>query len=307
MTLDQRFDPSYRGFASDLIPPVSEMQFSGGYTDVTQCAEVSSDLLKAVQVEVAAVASETQSNYDAYHNGRWRLLALVNSTGDSFDTSFIDTAIGQPTEILKAMTATTRLLDTYFTLANVVTARIARFEPGGNLWEHADINPTIPAAYPPRRYHVPIFGDPEAVFVSSAHRVFMAPGYVWKMEDITTAHGITHGGNTDRVHIIVDYRGPLMNALSECRIDPQFVHALPRVDEQTIEAIVKRAKECVIAGEIEYMEDGMRSLFFRVDLGGVPTHALVRDVYCDLGEGWESKVEEWDHRLTLHMHGDRGG
>jgi len=296
-------DQSYRNFASDLIPLPSLATDITGYGDVVQVAPVDPALLAVVKGEVGGVVGRAKSNYDKYHDGRWKLLALVNGSGDSQDTTLADSTEGKPTEVLQKMPATTALLEETFAMSSIVSARIARFQPGGNLWEHADLTPMEKQETRPLRHHIPTHTEPGAVFVSNGYRVHMAPGSVWRIDDIGRAHGVTHEGTRDRIHLMVDYRGDLRTAYDQPHLDPSYVQRLPEIGKDIIQTITNRAANLIEDGQEAFAENGVHSLFFRVALGGISTHEIIRDAYASLGLNWSHKVDEWNDKIALYMQG----
>jgi hypothetical protein len=79
--------------------------------------------------------------------------------------------------------------------------RLMRLTPGSTIKEHRDHD--LDAEHGAVRIHIPILTNPQVVFEVNRVPVEMAPGEAWYLR-LADPHRVFNGGDSDRVHLVVD-------------------------------------------------------------------------------------------------------
>lgn len=109
------------------------------------------------------------------------------------------TAQYQDTAALKACPYFQKVIDTFECPKESI--RIMRMSPGGEMKIHTDLN----CGYEDGvfRTHIPIKTNDQVRFMVDGSPVKMSPGETWYI-NANLPHGVTNGGETDRVHLVLD-------------------------------------------------------------------------------------------------------
>jgi Aspartyl/Asparaginyl beta-hydroxylase len=132
--------------------------------------------------------------------GDWSGLALRSLTGDAEDISphgtaeeFKDTSLMEHCPHLRAVVGTFQL--------PVKSVRLLRLEAGSRVNEHSD--PDLGLADGQLRIHVPVMTSEQVEFVVANRRLMLREGESWYI-DFSQRHRIYNGGDSDRIHLIID-------------------------------------------------------------------------------------------------------
>ncbi len=102
-------------------------------------------------------------------------------------------------------------------------ARLMRLDPGSEILTHTD--PDLAAEEGWARLHVPISTNPGVRFVLNGRPVIMGEGEFWYLR-LSDPHSVTNGGDTPRVHLVVD--APVGEGLARLLEGPGWIDAAPR-------------------------------------------------------------------------------
>ena len=92
---------------------------------------------------------------------------------------------------------------------------LARMAPGGVIHPHQDTNP---AARWPHKIQVPIITNDQVAFFIDGVAYNLAEGKAVEVNNMAT-HGVTNGGEADRIHLIFEYYDP-------DQPEPEWIEAL---------------------------------------------------------------------------------
>lgn len=137
------------------------------------------------------------------YEGDWSVLPLRAPRGathavrmiysDPMATDYVDTPFLARAPQLQAMLA---LFD-----CPLQSVRLMRLTPGSTINEHCDFD--LDAALGRARLHIPLSTNDAVAFKLNGSAVEMVPGSVWYLR-LADPHCVHNGGNTDRVHLVVD-------------------------------------------------------------------------------------------------------
>lgn len=268
---------------------------------VAQLTPIAPENLSKMRQEVL-VAMELgilATNYRDWQNGSWKLLSLLNSSGDPSDTTVRETEAVRPTEVLEKMPAVRQTLEDIFPPNSVTLARLAIMEPGGRLWEHSDYTELDPEGPRRVRYHIPIQTDERAVIVTQGYEIFMREGSLW-MLDPKLPHGVHHDGVVDRVHILIDaqsnskaYKG----YLEEKNLSP-----LEQMDRFHVEDCIESIVNMIKKGNHKGAESFGLNLFFQYILpDGLTTYTIIAEAYRRTGDNEQHRV--WTEKNAKYLGG----
>jgi len=268
---------------------------------IAQVGTIPLDDIANMRSELQPYLGDTLPNYEDYQRGgQWKLLALLNGSGDPHDTTVREGGQAVPTPVLDSMPTVQGVLNRFFPPANIILARVARFSPGGRLWEHVDYT-ELDEATPRTRFHIPIQTEPSAVFVTGGHRVHMGLGGLWAINP-RGAHGIAHDGQQDRVHIIVDATVDDNLAQSPGKLDPQYVEKLPVLTDKAVADITNRLAALVINGKPDVAVDTGLNLFYKVELpSSHTTHQIIAAAFAKAGD--PERHQQWLENNAKYMGG----
>ncbi|MHC8347116.1 aspartyl/asparaginyl beta-hydroxylase domain-containing protein [Pseudomonas sp. RT6P73] len=85
----------------------------------------------------------------------------------------------------------------------IVSARLLRLGPGGQIHEHRDYDLGEPDA--DLRLHIPLLSPPRVDFMLDGQRMPMAAGECWFL-DLSRPHRVDNRGTQARVHLVLDCR-----------------------------------------------------------------------------------------------------
>lgn len=138
-----------------------------------------------------------------YHDGRWKLLALVAPGGRSDFLHDGKAGYGaEPpakTEILKNAPYFEEVLDWF--PAEVLRARVSVLPPGARVLRHYD--PVESIDFGVLRLHVPVVTHEKVVFYLGGRRQSWREGEAW-YGDFTFPHHIVNDSPISRVHLLID-------------------------------------------------------------------------------------------------------
>jgi hypothetical protein len=152
-------------------------------------------------------------HYAEYQSGGWWTCSLLGSSGDATNGEVRDTTDPVETDALAQLPTTRDLLRNL--PLHYMTARLARLDPSGALWEHRDYQDLQPVGR--HRIHLPIETNQNAFLVSGGQRYHMDSGVFWIFRP-TDAHGACNGGERPRLHLIMDV------------YDNEYLHGVLRAD-----------------------------------------------------------------------------
>ncbi len=279
----------------DLNPARSELLKS-----IAQVGTVALEDIHEIIAELAPYLDGARANYDDYQNGHWKLLALYNNSGDIHDTTVRENSAVQATQLLDAMPTARKVIGSFFPEDHIALARVARFSPGGRLWEHVDYT-ELDEKTPCLRFHIPLVTEPEAIFVTGGHRIHMGAGNLWVINP-RGAHGIAHEGSRDRIHLIVDAMVDETLALEPGRLDAEFVQKLEPLTAEQLERCRRGLAEFILKGRVHEAENNALNMFYRFGLPhGQTTHGLLAAAYAEAGD--QAGNARWLEKNELYMHG----
>jgi Aspartyl/Asparaginyl beta-hydroxylase len=162
--------------------------------------------LPLMQQEVMALTSTGwKLHYNTKHyEGGWSILPLrsVNGSVDNLFSVHADAAGQMPyldTVLLQQCPYITALLNTFeCTLQSV---RLMKLEAGAIIKEHSDYSLEFEEGEV--RLHIPVFTNEKVDFYLDDERIPMKAGECWYM-NLSLNHRVTNGGDTDRIHLVVD-------------------------------------------------------------------------------------------------------
>lgn len=86
---------------------------------------------------------------------------------------------------------------------DIVSARLLRLGPGGQIHEHRDYDLGEPGA--DLRLHIPLLSPPQVDFMLDGQRMPMAAGECWFL-DLSRPHRVDNRDGSARVHLVLDCR-----------------------------------------------------------------------------------------------------
>jgi len=89
----------------------------------------------------------------------------------------------------------------FFGEVGIKQAMLTRLSSGSEIRKHKDKGPITRKAH---RIHVPIITNTECIFTVEKEKVHMGQGQIWAIDNVGKYHSVKNGGNTDRVHLIID-------------------------------------------------------------------------------------------------------
>ncbi len=140
-----------------------------------------------------------KQNYD----GEWSALPLRASATARHPIQMIYPAPGVTefvdTDWRARMPGMSAVIDAF--ACPVRTVRLMRLAAGSVIKEHEDFELDVADGF--ARIHVPVVTNPDVDFRLNGERVVMAPGEAWYLR-LSDRHSVTNGGNTARVHLVID-------------------------------------------------------------------------------------------------------
>jgi Aspartyl/Asparaginyl beta-hydroxylase len=132
--------------------------------------------------------------------GDWSGLALRSRMGDANDISPHGTAAEFKNTPLMEQCPHLRAVVEAFQFP-VKSVRLLRLKAGSRVNEHSD--PDLGLADGQLRIHVPVMTSEQVEFVVANRRLILREGESWYI-DFSQRHRIYNGGDTDRIHLIID-------------------------------------------------------------------------------------------------------
>jgi len=139
------------------------------------------------------------------YEGDWTVLPLRAAAGETHPirmiypdlgaARFVDTALLGRTTYLREVLGAFR--------CPLRCVRLMKLAAGSRIKAHCD--PGLDAENEFVRLHVPISGDDGVAFFVNEERVPMTPGSLWYLR-LTDPHRVEHGGEVDRVNLVIDAR-----------------------------------------------------------------------------------------------------
>jgi hypothetical protein len=247
---------------------------------VSQLTPIDDATLQAVRAEVRSLEESWTNVYSEYHTGGWQTLSLLNNTSEPTDTVITDCDPVE-TSLLARMPHTRALLKRLgFTYMWV---RLAKLEPNAFMLEHRDYKELKRVGR--LRLHIPIITNAAAAIVIERLKIFIAPGYVWKLNPVFP-HAANNFGAEPRIHLILDcYVDERLTAmLREETLDESFVQYLPSPTRAELDRAVTEAARLARFGDFEMAEHSLLKLFHFYHLKEGFAYELVARMYDSLGD-----------------------
>lgn len=207
---------------------------------VIRCAKLDLPVdSESMAADVAALPDHWRPHFQrAHYDGEWTVLPLRSLGGRAEE--LLPFALGgaaaeyAATPLLESCPGVARFLDSL--ACPVMSARLLKLERGAVIKPHRDAELAFENGE--ARLHVPIVTNPEVEFFIEDERVVMEPGTCWYVNANLT-HGVTNGGETDRVHLVVDCRVDdwLRARFSTAEISYSVVRRDPNEARQMIELL----------------------------------------------------------------------
>jgi hypothetical protein len=224
------------------------------------------------------------------------MVSLINDTGRALDTSIRD-GVPQPTDLLLSLPATRQLLQSL--RLKFFWARAVKLEPDSYIWEHVDYFELKKRGRV--RLHIPLLTNERARLVLEAMSVFLAPGFLWKL-DPQTIHAAANQGDTPRIHLMLDClsdAGELPGLLAREDLPEDYVDELPALSERELAAVTARARDAVRLGHHERAHHLLLRLFHSYSLPPGFTLTQIVELYQNLA--LPAYEQEWSERKRRFM------
>jgi len=79
---------------------------------------------------------------------------------------------------------------------------LTRLKAGDEIKRHKDKGPITATSH---RVHLSIITNDLCIFSVGDESVNMTPGSIWAIDNVDKYHSVSNGGETDRIHIIIDF------------------------------------------------------------------------------------------------------
>lgn len=201
-----------------------------------------------------------QSDYD----GDWNSLSLRSISGRANDILSVGGADNYRDTPLMAMCDHMRAAVDAFAFPKT-SVRLLRLGAGARIKEHVDAD--LGLADGELRIHVPVTTNDKVEFVVSERRLVLGAGEAWYI-DFSKPHRIYNGGETDRVHLVIDgemndWVLELLERASRDVVTESFAadarEQLLRFREQVFEDTGLQAELLGVASRVELIEAMVRA------------------------------------------------
>ncbi|MCJ1239375.1 hypothetical protein MMC14_007371 [Varicellaria rhodocarpa] len=180
---------------------------------------------------------------------------------------------------------------------------MARNDSDSWLWEHRDYV-ELDEEKKRLRLHVPLITNPKYIIHFSHFTVFMAPGWIWKL-DPTVSHAISNTSIDSRTHLILDcYKNrTLRKMLSSEMLEAEHMQPLPLLDAEERRKLLTQAQNLFTRGS-EKAEAHLLKAFHKFDLGKETSYDLLIDLYREMG--FRTRENYWiTEQITRIYHRDK--
>ncbi|KAF2392080.1 aspartyl/asparaginyl beta-hydroxylase domain-containing protein [Pseudomonas frederiksbergensis] len=165
---------------------------------------VTVDLPLLLQALAAIGEDEWHGHFNtAYFAGDWSGVALISAADALTELS---PGLGEP-QVRAPWRRDVRWQQGLRDLPlDIVSARLLRLGPGGQIHEHRDYDLGEPGA--DLRVHIPLLSPPQVDFMLDGQRMPMSAGECWFL-DLSRPHRVDNRDRSARVHLVLDCRpGP---------------------------------------------------------------------------------------------------
>ncbi|MGE8146389.1 aspartyl/asparaginyl beta-hydroxylase domain-containing protein [Pseudomonas frederiksbergensis] len=174
----------------------------------------------------------------AYFAGEWSGVALISAADALTELS---PGLGEPllrTPWLRDVRWQQALRDLPL---EIVSARLLRLGPGGQIHEHRDYDLGEPDA--DLRLHIPLLSPPHVDFMLDGQRMPMAAGECWFL-DLSRPHRVDNRDRSARVHLVLDCR-------PSAWLEQAIIEGLPTTPAPDIGAGALLQFQRLVAGDVE--------------------------------------------------------
>lgn len=251
---------------------------------------------KGLQEDLAGIAEEewvphfNASDYE----GRWSSVALRSRTGLIEDGMPMGTAAEFKDTPLMARCPHMKAAVDAFAFEKK-SVRLLRLQAGSRVREHVDRDLGLEAGE--LRLHVPVVTNDRLEFVVAGRQLKLAEGESWYI-DFSQPHRIYNGGETDRVHLIVDgevnaWALAMLQRATEERVTESFEPVGAGVFERFRELVFEDAEL-----QEQLLKLGTREAFFGAVVaagearGFAFTMSEVESVYRKSAQAWTARTGE---------------
>jgi hypothetical protein len=252
---------------------------------VSQLTRLEDETLRAVGEEVRAL-DKSMSNSYSKHAAGWQTLSLFDPTdapggGDRFEHS-----------PLASMPRTRAALDGLG--LRYVAAGLAKLEANGLVLERHEQQKSSPGGR--LRLHLPVDTNAATGVVIERLKIFLAPGYVWKLNPVFQL-AASNLGTEAHIHLVLNCRDDderLTAMLKDETLDEDFVECLPSPTRAELDAAVKAAERLARRGDFRLAEHSLLRLQHVYYLKEGAPQELVARMYASLGDGERGGVQAND-------------
>jgi hypothetical protein len=151
---------------------------------------------------LAAIADDAWRNHfnAGYFSGDWSGVALISAVDALTELS---PGRGEPVQRSPWLRDERWQQGLQSLSLDIVSARLLRLGPGGQIHEHRDYDLEGPQA--DLRLHVPLLSPPHVDFWLDGHRMPMQAGECWFL-DLARPHRVDNRDTSARVHLVIDCR-----------------------------------------------------------------------------------------------------
>ena len=256
--------------------------------------------LNALIGEIGRADLPWRRHYSEYQSGGWWTCSLLGRSADATDGAVTDNAPPLVTDALARLPVTAKLIQDM--PLRYMTARLARLDPDGALWEHRDYQDLRRVAR--QRIHLPIETNGDAILVSGGRKFHMDLGSLWSFCP-TAAHGSCNAGSRPRIHIIFD-------VYEDARLEHELAAApcaagiaLPRLTRAAlaakVTALAARAAAADVAEpeSLRAWERDVLSLYFACAPDEGEIYRLLEQACAERGESERARFWQSRGRLVL--------
>lgn len=262
---------------------------------VSQIAQVDDSTLEGLRREILSIEDEWTQVYSEYHTGGWLTLSLLNSTGNPTDT-IIEDCTPVETSLLAKLPLTRAFLESLG--LSYMWVRLAKFEPDAFFWEHRDYQEVKKVDR--FRLHVPIITSPASTLVVAGVKIYLASGYVWKINPVHR-HAASNFGTEARIHILADCYGDrtLNNLIEAETLDDSWISNLPSASDEVLMNASRASEMLAGQGEWQSAEHLLLKMFHEYKLGEGACYDLVSRMYRALGDN--DRGELWQQNKSKFL------
>jgi hypothetical protein len=137
------------------------------------------------------------------YEGDWGIIALRAAAGERHPVRLTcPSPLASEFADLPALTDCPHIRDVLGVFhAPLRAVRLMRLAPGSAIKEHSDLDLSFEDGTV--RIHVPVLTNAKVDFRLNGSRLTMEPGSAWYLR-LSDPHSVTNGGETDRVHLVID-------------------------------------------------------------------------------------------------------